>query len=477
MPVSKAGQTALFADHDQGSLVISDQSKATGRRWYVDSGAGPVAGGGTGLGGDTIGHGVTPMAPFLTLNYADTQCTTDRGDVIYVMEGHIEDIGVSETVDISTAGVTVIGLGNSVLKPQFHFNAVDSEFNITDSNIRIKNLKFMPSITNVLIGVDIEAAVTGTVIEDCLFYEGEDGVDEFITTIELKAGCHDTIIRTNEIQSRIGADGTVQAILLNGASHHVKIINNVMVGNWSTAAIVDADVCLQLTIAGNKMKVADGEPGIELQGTTEGIIAGNLIESTGLGDPELAIVADDCSWFGNLVVIADATGAIVIGGAGESNALITQAVAGTLAGSDLGAGSQFAIVSDVLSSGIDNNTQTSPMTTAVADGDLLLEEVIVETDGVGWAGPANIEFSTNNVYGLTGAAAPFGLEAIATFGANLTITSADWATNAVPCTIEQNATIYIHGDTAAGGGAGHANVTMIFRRLTEGATIAAVAVA
>lgn len=470
MPVSRAGQTALFADHDQGSLVISDQSKATGRRWYVDSGAGPA---GTATGGDTIGHGVTPMSPFLTLEYADSQCTNGRGDIIYVMEGHIEDIGAAETIDIATAGVTVIGLGNSVLKPQFHFNDAGAEFNITGNNIRLKNLKFMPSVTDVLIGIDIEAAVTGTVIEDCLFYEGEDAADEFITTIELKAGCHDTIIRSNEIQSRIAAAGTVQAVYLNGSSNHVKITNNVMVGNWSTAAIVDSAVCTELTITGNKIKVTDGQPGIELQGTTEGIIAGNLIESTGI-DPELAIVADDCSWFGNLAVVADATGAIVIGGTDESNALIAQAVTGILAGSDLGEGSQFAIVSNVLSSGIANNAQTSPITAASADGDLLLEEIIVETDNVGWAAPNNIEFSTDNTFGLTGAGAPFGLEIIGSFGANLTVTSNDWTSSGLPCTIESGSIIYIHGDNLAGTGAGDANVTMIFRRITAGATIAAV---
>jgi len=126
-----------------------------------------------------------------------------------------------------------------------------------------------------------------------------------------------------------------------------------------------------------------------------------------------------------------------------------------------------------LSSAIPNNTQTAPITVA-STGGWILEEVVVETDGVGWAAPANIEFSHDNAFGSTGAAAPIGVEIIASFGANLTVSSKDWASSVLPCTIEAGSILYIHGDNAAGTGTGDANVTMILRRVTAGATIAAV---
>ena len=158
-----------------------------------------------------------------------------------------------------------------------------------------------------------------------------------------------------------------------------------------------------------------------------------------------------------------------IGAADESAAII----AGVLAGSDTGIGSVVAIQSNVTSSSIPNNAQTGPITVA-STGVWILEEIITETDNVGWAAPANIEFSTDNAFGLNSAALPIGLEAIAAFGANLTNSSKDWTSSALPCTIEAVSILYIHGDNAAGTGAGDANVTMILRRVTAGATIAAV---
>jgi len=244
-----------------------------------------------------------------------------------------------------------------------------------------------------------------------------------------------------------------------------------MIGFYTTAGINDAAVCTEVLIYNNKIKVLDGEPGIELSATTTGFIADNLIESTGVA-ADAAIVAQDCSWFNNYVVLADGTGALLIGAADESAAI----VAGVLAGSSTGAGTVLAVQSNVLSSAIANNTQTSPVTVATA-GVWILEEIVVETDGVGWANPTNIEFSHDNAFGSTGVAAPIGVEVIASFGANLTVSSKDWASSVLPCTIEAGSILYIHGDDNPGTGTGDANVTLILRRVTAGATIAAVNVA
>ncbi len=460
--VSREGKTELFARWYQGSMVVTDEGVGTGLRWWVDSNAGT-------RGGDSAGHGHNPDAPFLTVNFAYTQCVADRGDIIYVMEGHIED---SDAVlfDASVAGVTLIGLGNGTNMPEFHFNNAAATIDVSASNNTIRHIKLLPSAPDVLIGIDIEAAVQNTLIEDIWGWEGEDGAgaDEFVTTIEAKAGCHGTRVRRNNLRSHADS-APVQAVLLNGVSDRCEIYDNTMIGFYTTAAIADGgNICTEALIYNNKIKVLDGEPGIELANTTTGFIADNLIESTGI-NPEVAIVAADCSWFNNWAVVADGSGAVKIGGTDESAAII----AGVLAGSSTGIGSVVAIQSNVLSSAIANNAQTSPMSVA-ATGVWILEEIIVETDGVGWAAPANIEFSTDNVFGSTGAGAPLGVEVIASFAANLTVSSKDWTSSLLPCTIENGAIIYIHGDTLAGTGTGDANVTMILRRVTEGATIAAV---
>jgi hypothetical protein len=49
----------------------------------------------------------------------------------------------------------------------------------------------------------------------------------------------------------------------------------------------------------------------------------------------------------------------------------------------------------------------------------------------------------------------------------------DATAHSLPMYLETGKKIYIHGDDGVGTGAGEATVTMVFRRVTDGATIAA----
>ena len=92
----------------------------------------------------------------------------------------------------------------------------------------------------------------------------------------------------------------------------MTISDNVMFGNWSTAAIAAAGTgCENIHISGNTIKVKDGEPGIELDGATFGHISQNEIVSTGAVIDEM-IVAALCSLSENYGVNADgATGQLI----------------------------------------------------------------------------------------------------------------------------------------------------------------------
>jgi len=127
--------------------------------------------------------------------------------------------------------------------------------------------------------------------------------------------------------------------------------------------------------------------------------------------------------------------------------------------------------STVVSSGIPNNTQTGGAITGAASGNLVIEDIIFETDATGLAAPTNIEITTDNVSGKTGAAAPVVLETIASFGANLTVSKKDTA-HFLPFTLETGKKLFIHGDDAAGTGAGEVRITIIARAISAGATLA-----
>lgn len=137
------------------------------------------------------------------------------------------------------------------------------------------------------------------------------------------------------------------------------------------------------------------------------------------------------------------------------------------------AGTEFSVVSNVTSSQIPNNTQTAGAITAAGSGQLLLTDILINTDSTGLAGPTNLEFSVDNTDGVTGAAAPIALEAISALGGNKTESKKDYTSHTLPMLIEDGSKVYIHGSDGAGTGGGVARVTLVFQRVDDGASIAA----
>lgn len=143
---------------------------------------------------------------------------------------------------------------------------------------------------------------------------------------------------------------------------------------------------------------------------------------------------------------------------------------------DNSVGTEFVITKDIVSSTIPDDTGGTPLAaplTGAADGDLLLEEIVLQTDGTGLAGPATFQIVCDNVKGLTGATVPIMDEATASLGANKKINSSDADVSELPIMLESGKKLYINGDNAVGSGAGVVEVIMHFRRVTAGASIAA----
>lgn len=134
-------------------------------------------------------------------------------------------------------------------------------------------------------------------------------------------------------------------------------------------------------------------------------------------------------------------------------------------------GDVIVATSTVVSSGIPNNTQTGGAITAAASGDILVEDIIFNTNGTGLANPTNIEISSDNTNGLTGAGGPIFVEVIASFGANKSVSKKDATSHGFPFVLKSGKKLFIHGDDAAGTGAGTAVITIVGKALTVGASL------
>jgi len=158
------------------------------------------------------------------------------------------------------------------------------------------------------------------------------------------------------------------------------------------------------------------------------------------------------------------------------NTLIAPVEAGSYkVPSDTPAGTRLVVTSTVISSGIANNAQTSPITTA-AQGALILDDYIITCNGTGFAGATNLELSVDNANGASRTAAtPFGTILIGDVGANDTlIASRVFGAAAAILTLESGKKVYLHGDDHEGTGAGICTVDLVFTRARNDATISAV---
>lgn len=106
--------------------------------------------------------------PFSTVDYAISQCTASRGDIVFVKPGHAETLA-ADGFDLDVAGVAVVGLGTGTLMPSFTLNATTSDVNISAANCSLVNVRFVPSTSDVVRAIQVTAAhatVKGVVVLD-----------------------------------------------------------------------------------------------------------------------------------------------------------------------------------------------------------------------------------------------------------------------------------------------------------------------
>lgn len=256
--------------------------------WYVSS---------THPNANANNDGRDPQYPLTTL--AGAVAKAAAGDTILLASGHNEGIGNAQ-IALSVAGLSVIGLGTGTRRPRFDFDHANASIDVTASNVTIENITLLPSVTAVLIGIDVNAGVTDTVIDGVDTLPGEDGagVDEFVLTVDVKAGCNRTVIKNCRLTQHASAAGVVACIKLTGASDQVEIRDIIA---WAAGAALVAPINGDTTLSTRLLiercvLTTDAEPGIELLTGTTGVIR-DVDVFADLATIDAAIVADACAMF------------------------------------------------------------------------------------------------------------------------------------------------------------------------------------
>ena len=273
-----------------------DSVHGTGRVIYVDSGA-------------TAGGGGTWDTAFNTVDAAMDDCVADRGDTIYVAQGHHEKeaaTGPIFTMDVE--GVSVIGISNGTPSgvittgdvagtdsqmPVFVLDHVDAEVSITAANCRLQGIRIESDIADCKIGIVMSNASDGSVIEGCVLSDGAAG-EELLVGIQVAADADAVRLLNNRLTTVVTGQCTIGIELVGGMDNGV-IKGNRVNGTYATAVLkADDAASVNILIEDNVFITETAIASVLLNAATTGIFCDNYL---GTGETMLnGLTGDTAIW-------------------------------------------------------------------------------------------------------------------------------------------------------------------------------------
>lgn len=107
----------------------------------------------------------TYLAPFATLNFALTATLPGRGDIIFILPNHQENISNATATILTGADVAIIGLGSGTSRPTFIWDtATTANIPVRGANLSIQNCLFIANFADVASMFTLQnASVTASV--------------------------------------------------------------------------------------------------------------------------------------------------------------------------------------------------------------------------------------------------------------------------------------------------------------------------
>lgn len=255
-------------------------SQVIGDCWFVDSG---VDGSG----------GRTPEDAFGTLAEAVSAATASNGDAIIIAPGHTETLSAAAAIDVSKAGLTIVGLGFGSLRPTFTLDTgATTTFAVGASNLWFENLLFVANFTNgITAGVDIDSNHANVYFKACE-WRATSATKEFLKAVTIAEGADNIVFDGCRFEETTGGDATA-AIFTESTMTRLTVKNCTFYGDWSAAALdLDDDaITLGLDIWDNYCYNADVSAGLfaTVTAATVGFFVGNR---SGIGKANTVPVSD-----------------------------------------------------------------------------------------------------------------------------------------------------------------------------------------
>lgn len=227
-------------------------------------------------------------------------CTDDANDIILVAPGHAETLTAALTISVD--GVQIIGLGTGVGRPTITVSGAIDGLNVTGDNVVIENIYFPAPETDDQTA-DINIAGVGVTVRKCEFI-GSQTAKNKTDIITVTATAHNFVIEDNFMYNTVV--DCVSAISVEGAAARGVIRRNVIMGQFSTAVLMDEATATLLYVENNLFKNTKAATAVVTftTGNSTGVfrfnhlsgrhttIASNLVAGTGMDFFENRIVEE-----------------------------------------------------------------------------------------------------------------------------------------------------------------------------------------
>lgn len=222
-------------------------------------------------------QGGTRIFTTLSALVSDANTVAGRGDVVYVLPGHAETISAVGGITLSESGLTIVGLGQGLLRPTFTLSATAASLNITGADVTIKNCVFVAAIDAITAMVTVNA--TDVSFINCEFDTNNATMGAILglsiggtTTSDryIVSGCRFLGPATNsgttttaQIQYEQAVDG--------------QILNSYFTGKMTQAILNVTGTVLRGVIDSNRFVIATGTKAISVASASTPFIVNNRI--------------------------------------------------------------------------------------------------------------------------------------------------------------------------------------------------------
>lgn len=403
--------------------------------------------------GDLNNLGGTFLHPFATIDYAIGRAKS--GDVILVRPGHTETVSAAAGIDVDVDGISIIGLGQGSRRPTITFGtSVAASLHLDADDVLLENLLFVNDIDQQNHMIDIASASTTAkdcVIRDCEFREGSSKQALSFITADAADNCADRLHIVNcRFYAPTAGDGD-NAISIAKDMDGVRIHNCEVYGDFDEACIdVPAGGNAQVDMIISDCKLTNlltGQHAIQISGTSStGKIIDCYVETDSLST---SVDAGGLEMFN--VRYHDGT---------DQGAPVDVAT-------PLEPGESFVVKKALTSSAI---VTGGVDVTGTASGDVMIEDIIFETDGTGLATGTNFTLEKD---GGSGVLTFFG-EAVANLGANKTeVLSTGSVTASNGTVLESGQKLVAKCTSSSCTGSGVITLYLKCKRIASGADVAA----